>query len=110
MTVDGDDVEGVFCVFAAPAARPQMSHNLWGDHERFEQDLFSCTPLQRLFTSPAMRVGCDAERANIGSPAAWMPVITVLGARMGTVRRVRKKAPLVAHPKVAEAAVVGFPH
>ncbi|MCG8511010.1 MAG: acetyl-coenzyme A synthetase, partial [Rhodospirillales bacterium] len=74
-----------------------------GDHERFMQTYFSTYP-GRYFSGDGCR--CDADGYY------WITgrvddVINVSGHRMGTAE---VESALVAHPKVAEAAVVGAPH
>jgi len=76
---------------------------LYGDHARFVQTYFS-TFKGLYFT------GDGARRDEDGY--FWITrrvddVINVSGHRMGTAE---VESALVAHPKVAEAAVVGFPH
>ncbi|MGY6038524.1 acetate--CoA ligase [Aeromonas sp. AE23HZ002T15] len=82
---------------------PGQMRTVFGDHERFEQTYFSTFP-GRYFT------GDGARRDNDGY--YWITgrvddVLNVSGHRMGTAEI---ESALVAHPKIAEAAVVGVPH
>ena len=76
---------------------------VYGDHERFVQTYFAT---YKGCISPAMAAA--ATRMVItGSPAGLTMCINVSGHRMGTAEI---ESALVAHPKVSEAAVVGYPH
>ena len=82
---------------------PGQSRTIYGDHERFEQTYFSTYP-GTYFTGD----GCRRD----GDGYFWITgrvddVINVSGHRMGTAE---VESALVSHPKVAEAAVVGYPH
>ena len=82
---------------------PGQMRTVYGDHERFIQTYFSTYP-GRYFT------GDGANRDEDG--CFWITgrvddVINVSGHRMGTAE---VESALVAHPNVAEAAVVGYPH
>ncbi len=82
---------------------PGQARSIWGDHERFVQTYFS-TFKGYYFTGD----GCRRD----GDDYYWITgrvddVINVSGHRMGTAE---VESALVAHPKVAEAAVVGYPH
>jgi acetyl-CoA synthetase len=76
---------------------------VWGDHERFFQTYFSTYP-GRYFTGDGCRRDEDGYYWITGRVD---DVINVSGHRMGTAE---VESALVAHPKVAEAAVVGMPH
>lgn len=82
---------------------PGQARSVYGDHERFVQTYFST--FQGMYFS-----GDGARRDEDGY--FWITgrvddVINVSGHRMGTAE---VESALVAHPKVAEAAVVGYPH
>ncbi|MEO5772927.1 MAG: acetate--CoA ligase [Sphingomicrobium sp.] len=82
---------------------PGQMRTVWGDHERFFQTYFSAYP-GLYFTGD----GCRRDEDDY----YWITgrvddVINVSGHRIGTAE---VESALVAHPKVAEAAVVGFPH
>jgi acetyl-CoA synthetase len=84
-------------------AWPGMMRTVYGDHERFVQTYFS-TYVGRYFTGD----GCRRDEDGF----YWITgrvddVINVAGHRLGTAE---VESALVAHPKVSEAAVVGFPH
>ncbi len=82
---------------------PGMMRTLFGDHERFVQTYFS-TFKGYYFTGDGARRDEDGYYWITGRVD---DVINVSGHRMGTAE---VESALVAHPKVAEAAVVGFPH
>jgi acetyl-CoA synthetase len=94
------EAEGNLCI-AKPW--PGMMRTLFGDHERFVQTYFSTYP-GKYFTGDGARRDADAYWWITGRVD---DVINVSGHRMGTAE---VESALVAHPKVAEAAVVGFPH
>jgi acetyl-CoA synthetase len=82
---------------------PGQMRTVFGDHERFVQTYFSTYP-GKYFTGD----GCRRD----GDGYYWITgrvddVINVSGHRMGTAE---VESALVAHPKVSEAAVVGYPH
>jgi len=92
--------EGVLCI---KDSWPGQMRTVWEDHERFQQTYFSDYK-GYYFT------GDGAKRDEDGD--YWITgrvddVINVSGHRMGTAE---VESALVAHAKVAEAAVVGFPH
>ena len=80
-----------------------MMRTVFGDHERFIQTYFS-TFKGLYFTGDGARRDEDGYWWITGRVD---DVINVSGHRMGTAEI---ESALVAHPKVAEAAVVGFPH
>ena len=80
-----------------------MMRTLYRDHERFVQTYFSTFP-GLYFTGDGARRDEDGYWWITGRVD---DVINVSGHRMGTAE---VESALVAHPKVAEAAVVGFPH
>jgi acetyl-CoA synthetase len=76
---------------------------VYGDHARFEQTYFS-TYKGKYFTGDGCRRDADGYYWITGRVD---DVINVSGHRMGTAE---VESSLVAHPKVSEAAVVGYPH
>ena len=82
---------------------PGIMRTVFGDHERFVQTYFS-TFKGLYFTGDGARRDEDGYYWITGRVD---DVINVSGHRMGTAE---VESALVAHPKVAEAAVVGFPH
>jgi acetyl-CoA synthetase len=76
---------------------------VWGDHDRFFQTYFTTYP-GKYFTGDGCRRDEDGYYWITGRVD---DVINVSGHRMGTAE---VESALVAHPKVAEAAVVGMPH
>jgi acetyl-CoA synthetase len=82
---------------------PGQMRTVYGDHARFVQTYFA--------TFPGMYFSGDGARRD--ADGYWWitgrvdDVINVAGHRMGTAEI---ESALVAHPKVAEAAVVGMPH
>jgi acetyl-CoA synthetase len=82
---------------------PGQARTLFGDHERYVQTYFSAYP-GRYFTGDGCRRDEDGYYWITGRVD---DVINVSGHRMGTAE---VESALVSHPKVAEAAVVGYPH
>lgn len=82
---------------------PGQARSVYGDHERFVQTYFS-TFRGMYFTGDGARRDADGYYWITGRVD---DVINVSGHRMGTAE---VESSLVAHPKVAEAAVVGYPH
>ncbi len=82
---------------------PGQMRSVYGDHERFIQTYFS--------TYEGMYFSGDGARRDEDG-YYWITgrvddVLNVSGHRMGTAE---VESALVAHPDVAEAAVVGYPH
>jgi acetyl-CoA synthetase len=82
---------------------PGQMRTVWGDHDRFFQTYFT-TYKGKYFTGDGCRRDADGYYWITGRVD---DVINVSGHRMGTAE---VESALVAHPKVAEAAVVGMPH
>jgi acetyl-CoA synthetase len=82
---------------------PGQMRTIYGDHERFVQTYFSTFP-GKYFTGDGARRDEDGYYWITGRVD---DVINVSGHRMGTAE---VESALVAHPSVAEAAVVGYPH
>jgi acetyl-CoA synthetase len=81
---------------------PSMARTIYGDRERYEQAYFSEIP-GSYFTGDGARRDQDGYFWLMGRVD---DVINVSGHRLGTME---VESALVAHPKVAEAAVVGRP-
>ena len=82
---------------------PGQMRTVFGDHERFVQTYFSTYP-GSYFTGDGCRRDADGYYWITGRVD---DVINVSGHRMGTAE---VESALVAHAKVSEAAVVGYPH
>ncbi|MDG2466169.1 MAG: acetate--CoA ligase [Alphaproteobacteria bacterium] len=82
---------------------PGQMRTVYGDHDRFISTYFTTFP-GRYFTGDGCRRDEDGYYWITGRVD---DVINVSGHRMGTAE---VESALVAHPKVAEAAVVGYPH
>jgi acetyl-CoA synthetase len=82
---------------------PGMMRTVFRDHERFVQTYFSAYK-NMYFTGDGCRRDEDGYYWITGRVD---DVINVSGHRMGTAE---VESALVAHPKVAEAACVGYPH
>jgi acetyl-CoA synthetase len=82
---------------------PGQARTVFRDHKRFIETYFSTYP-GKYFTGDGCRRDEDGYYWITGRVD---DVINVSGHRMGTAE---VESALVAHPKVAEAAVVGFPH
>ena len=92
--------EGVLCI---SSSWPGQMRTVWGDHDRFEKTYFSDYP-GYYFTGDGCKRDADGDYWITGRVD---DVINVSGHRMGTAE---VESALVAHAKVAEAAVVGYPH
>jgi acetyl-CoA synthetase len=92
--------EGVLCI---ADSWPGQMRTIWGDHQRFVDTYFSQYK-GYYFTGDGCRRDADGYYWITGRVD---DVINVSGHRMGTAE---VESALVAHPKVAEAAVVGYPH
>jgi acetyl-CoA synthetase len=84
-------------------AWPGMMRTVYGDHKRFVDTYFSAYK-GKYFTGDGCRRDQDGYYWITGRVD---DVINVAGHRMGTAE---VESALVAHPKVSEAAVVGYPH
>ena len=84
-------------------AWPGKMRTVYGDHKRFVDTYFS-TYKGKYFTGDGCRRDEDGYYWITGRVD---DVINVAGHRMGTAE---VESALVAHPKVSEAAVVGYPH
>ena len=82
---------------------PGQMRTVYGDHQRFIDTYFKAYP-GMYFTGDGCRRDADGYYWITGRVD---DVINVSGHRIGTAE---VESALVSHPKVAEAAVVGFPH
>ena len=104
--VDGDNnlldgaTDGNLCI---DHSWPGQMRTVYGDHQRFIETYFTTFP-GRYFTGDGARRDADGYYWITGRVD---DVLNVSGHRMGTAE---VESALVAHPKVAEAAVVGYPH
>ena len=94
------EAEGVLCM---KASWPGQMRSIYGDHDRFVATYFADYK-GYYFTGDGCKRDADGYYWITGRVD---DVINVSGHRMGTAE---VESALVAHPKVAEAAVVGFPH
>jgi acetyl-CoA synthetase len=92
--------EGLLCI---KDSWPGQMRTVYGDHERFVQTYFS-TVKGMYFSGDGCRRDEDGYYWITGRVD---DVLNVSGHRMGTAEI---ESALVAHPQVAEAAVVGYPH
>ncbi|PIU57975.1 MAG: acetyl-coenzyme A synthetase, partial [Deltaproteobacteria bacterium CG07_land_8_20_14_0_80_38_7] len=93
--------EGGYLILEEPW--PGIMRTVYGHHERFKETYFSMFP-GVYFTGDGARKDEDGYFWLMGRVD---DVINVSGHRMGTAE---VESSLVAHPSVAEAAVVGYPH
>ncbi len=98
--LEGNGVSGNLCL---KQPWPGQSRTIWGDHERFRQTYFSMFP-GLYFTGDGCRRDEDGYYWITGRVD---DVLNVSGHRLGTAEI---ESALVAHPSIAEAAVVGYPH
>ncbi len=92
--------EGNLCI---TESWPGQMRTVYGDHQRFIDTYFKTFP-GKYFTGDGCRRDADGYYWITGRVD---DVINVSGHRMGTAE---VESALVAHAKVAEAAVVGYPH
>jgi acetyl-CoA synthetase len=98
--IEDTEAEGVLAI---AESWPGQMRTVYGDHERFVETYFS--QYKGYYFSGD---GCRRDKDGY----YWITgrvddVINVSGHRMGTAE---VESALVAHPKVSEAAVVGYPH
>ena len=104
--VDGENnllegaVDGNLCI---DHSWPGQMRTVYGDHRRFIDTYFTTFP-GRYFSGDGARRDQDGYFWITGRVD---DVLNVSGHRMGTAEI---ESALVAHPKVAESAVVGYPH
>ena len=98
--ITSTEAEGVLCI---KDSWPGQMRTVYGDHERFVKTYFSDYK-GYYFSGDGCRRDSDGYYWITGRVD---DVINVSGHRMGTAE---VESALVAHPKVSEAAVVGYPH
>ncbi len=104
VTKEGEPVpDGKGGLLVVRKAWPSMARTIYGDAARYEKAYFSEIP-GCYFTGDGARRDADGYFWLMGRVD---DVINVSGHRLGTMEI---ESALVAHPKVAEAAVVGRPH
>ena len=96
----GNNVEGNLCI---KFPWPSMLRTTYGDHKRFKETYFSAYP-GMYFTGDGAKRDHDGYIRILGRVD---DVINVSGHRMGTAE---VENAINEHPRVVEAAVVGFPH
>ena len=101
---EGNELEGaVEGMLAIKASWPSQIRTVYGDHQRLIDTYFSTFP-GYYFTGDGARRDEDGYYWITGRVD---DVLNVSGHRMGTAE---VESALVLHPKIAEAAVVGYPH
>ncbi|MEE9325690.1 MAG: acetate--CoA ligase [Cocleimonas sp.] len=105
LDTDGNEIEGnpASGNLAMKSPWPSMMRTLYGNHERFYETYFSQFK-GYYFTGDGARRDEDGDYWITGRVD---DVLNVSGHRLGTAEI---ESGLVLHPKVAEAAVVGYPH
>jgi acetyl-CoA synthetase len=104
LTTEGKEIQGAGeGVLAIADSWPGQMRTVYGDHKRFEETYFS-TYAGYYFTGDGCRRDEDGYYWITGRVD---DVINVSGHRLGTAEI---ESALVANNKVAEAAVVGYPH
>ena len=98
--VQGGATSGNLCIVDS---WPGQMRTVYGDHQRFIDTYFKTYP-GKYFTGDGCRRDEDGYYWITGRVD---DVINVAGHRLGTAE---VESALVAHPKVSEAAVVGYPH
>ncbi|MCP5437902.1 MAG: acetate--CoA ligase [Sedimenticolaceae bacterium] len=98
--IDGNPAEGNLAI---KAPWPSMMRTVYGDHKRFYETYFAMFP-GYYFTGDGARRDADGYYWITGRVD---DVLNVSGHRLGTAEI---ESALVLHEKVAEAAVVGYPH
>ncbi|MCH7534574.1 MAG: AMP-binding protein, partial [Bacteroidetes bacterium] len=98
--LEGNDVQGNLCI---KYPWPSIIRTMYGDHERCRSTYFSTYP-GKYFTGD----GCKRDQDGYYRITGRVDdVINVSGHRLGTAE---VEAAIDEHPKVMEAAVVGYPH
>jgi acetyl-CoA synthetase len=98
--IEGNNVAGNLCI---RNAWPGIARTIYNGHERFKETYFKRFP-GLYFTGDGCR---RDEHGYYWITGRVDDVLNVSGHRLGTAE---VESALVAHPSVAEAAVVGFPH
>jgi acetyl-CoA synthetase len=101
---DGKEIEGAGSgMLVIKASWPSQIRTVYGNHQRLVETYFSQYP-GYYFTGDGARRDADGYYWITGRVD---DVLNVSGHRLGTAEI---ESALVLHPKVAEAAVVGYPH
>ncbi len=104
LTIEGTEIKGAGeGILVIADSWPGQMRTVFGNHSRFEDTYFSTYP-GYYFTGDGCRRDEDGYYWITGRVD---DVINVSGHRLGTAEI---ESALVAHPCVAEAAVVGYPH
>ncbi|MGZ3779733.1 MAG: acetate--CoA ligase [Pseudobdellovibrionaceae bacterium] len=104
LTTEGQEISGAGeGVLVIADSWPGQARTVYRDHKRFEETYFSSYK-GYYFTGDGCR---RDEHGYYWITGRVDDVINVSGHRLGTAEI---ESALVAHPKVAEAAVVGYPH
>ena len=104
MDADGNEIEGEGDgALVIARSWPGQIRTVYKNHERF-MDTYFATYDDKYFTSDGCRRDADGYYWITGRTD---DVLNISGHRMGTAE---VESALVAHPNVAEAAVVGYPH
>jgi len=98
--LEGNPAEGMLAI---KHPWPSMMRTVYGDHHRFYETYFAMYK-GYYFTGDGARRDADGDYWITGRVD---DVLNVSGHRLGTAEI---ESGLVLHPKVAEAAVVGYPH
>jgi acetyl-CoA synthetase len=98
--LEGNNVAGNLCILNS---WPAQARTIWGDHKRFEETYFTQFP-GRYFSGDGCKRDEDGYYIITGRVD---DVLNVSGHRIGTAE---VESALVLNHKVAEAAVVGYPH
>jgi acetyl-CoA synthetase len=98
--IKGNPAAGNLCI---KAPWPSMMRTVYGDHDRFIETYFKLYPGYYFSGDGARR----DEEGYYWITGRVDDVLNVSGHRLGTAEI---ESALVLHPKVAEAAVVGYPH
>jgi len=98
--IEGNSVEGRLCI---KFPWPSMARTIWGNHQRYKETYFSAYDQSYFTGDGALR----DENGHYRITGRVDDVIIVSGHNLGT-------APIEdainEHPKVAESAIVGYPH
>ncbi|KGJ99136.1 acetate--CoA ligase [Thalassotalea sp. ND16A] len=101
---DGEELEGeARGALVMKGSWPGQMRTIYGDHQRFHQTYFSQYS-GYYFTGDGVQRDADGYYWILGRID---DVLNVSGHRLGTAEI---ESSLVLHPKVSEAAVVGYPH
>lgn len=98
--IEGNPAEGRLCI---TFPWPSMARTIWGDHQRYKDTYFSTFPGNYFTGDGALR----DEKGYYRITGRVDDIVIVSGHNLGT-------APIEdainEHPRVAESAIVGFPH